>query len=203
MTPLGRRQAETFPSRTPQLQQQVDLLVTSPLKRALYTTLLAWEPAVARLGIENVLVLPEAQECADEPCDTGSPLEVLASNQDFKGLNFARVTPDWTSKKGFYAPDPASLADRAKFIRRFLRDRPEKDIVLVCHGDFLRQLTCDASGPSRVYWRNAEMRIYKFDPATVDQEECLFQLEEAPEATRGYSRRSTEADLDEILQGKI
>lgn len=203
MTPLGRRQAETFPSRTPELQQKVNLLVTSPLKRALHTTLLAWKPAVARLGIESVIVLPEAQECADEPCDTGSPKEVLVSDQDFKGLDLSRVTADWTSKKGFYAPDAASLANRASYVRRFLRDRSERDIVLVCHGDFLRQLTGDESGPSRTFWKNAEMRVYKFNPATVHQDMCFLKLEEVPEATKGYSRHSTEADLEQVLNGKI
>lgn len=203
MTPLGRRQVQAFPSRTSDLQNNIDLIVTSPLKRAIYTTLLGWKPAIDRLGLANLVILPEAQECSDFPCDTGSDKQVLEQEPDFRGLNLSRLMPDWTSKKGFWAPDDASLANRARFLRHFLRDRPEKDIVLVCHGDFLRQLTGDASGPSRTYWKNAEMRIYKFDPTTVDGEECFFQLEQAPEATRGYDPRSSEADIEDMLNGKI
>lgn len=203
MTPLGRRQAETLPSRIPNLQDRVELIVTSPLRRAMYTALLGWKPAIDRLGVENIIVLPEAQECCDFPCDTGSPKELLEVDPDFKGLNFSRLTADWTSKKGFWAPDDASLANRAMFVRQYLRDRPEKDIVLVCHGDFLRQLTCDAGGPSRSYWKNVEMRVYRFDPETVNRDECFFRLEEALDATRGYAPRSTEADLDGMLNGSI
>ena len=203
MTPLGIKQAETLPSRIPDLQSKVDLVVTSPLRRAMYTTLFGWKPAIARLGIENVVVLPEAQECADFPCDTGSSAQSLTNDADFNGLSFSRLTPDWTSKQGFWAPDDASLANRAAFVRRFLRDRPERDIVLVCHGDFLRQLTCDADGPSRSFWKNVAMRVYRFDPDTVDKDECLFVLEEAPEATRGYHPRTTEAELDATINQKI
>lgn len=203
MTPLGIRQSQTLPTRIPDLQEKVDLIVTSPLKRALYTTLFGWKPAIKRLGIGNVVVLPEAQECCDFPCDTGSPREVLESDADFQGLDFSRVTADWNSKQGFYAPDSTSLANRAKFVRKFLRERPEKDIVLVCHGDFLRQLTADAEGPSRSFWKNVEMRVYKFDAESMDQDECFFQLEEAPDATCGYTPKSTEADFDAIPNGKI
>ena len=203
MTPLGKRQCLALPFKIPDLQQRVDLIITSPLRRALHSTLLGWKPAIERLGIGNVLVLPDAQECCDFPCDTGSPREVLESDADFKGLDFSRVTPDWNSKQGFWAPDDASLANRAKFVRQFLRERPEKDIVLVCHGDFLRQLTADAEGPSRSFWKNVEMRVYKFGAETVDRDECFFQLDEAPDATRGYTPRSTEADFDAIPNGKI
>jgi broad specificity phosphatase PhoE len=203
ITPLGIKQADTLPTRIPELQRKVDLIVTSPLRRALYTTLLGWKPAIERLGIANVVVLPEAQECCDFPCDTGSPREQLEMDPDFKGLEFSRLTPDWNSKQGFWAPDDASLADRAKFVRQFLRERPEKDIVLVCHGDFLRQLTADAEGPSRSFWKNVEMRVYKFDAETVDRDECFLQLEEAPEATRGYTPKTTEADFDAIPNGKM
>ena len=93
--------------------------------------------------------------------DTGSAREQLETNPEFAGFNLSDLPADWTSKKGFYAPDAASLANRARFVRRFLRDRPEKDIVLVCHGDFLRQLTCDASGPSHIFWKNAESILWK------------------------------------------
>ena len=203
MTPLGLRQCFSLQSKIPDLQQRVDLIVTSPLRRALHSTLLGWKPAIQRLGIGSVIVLPDAQECCDFPCDTGSPREVLESDADFKGLDFSRITPDWNSKQGFWAPDDASLANRAKFVRQFLRERPEKDIVLVCHGDFLRQLTADAEGPSRSFWKNVEMRVYKFDAETVDRDECFFQLEEAPDATRGYTPRSTEADFDAITNGEI
>ena len=161
----------------PELQTQVDLIVTSPLRRALQTTLRTWGPAVERLGIEKVICLPEAQECLDFACDRGSSLEELSQDHEFTGLNLSLLTPDWNSKTGFWAPDSRSIANRAKWVRHFLCERPEKDIVLLAHGDFLRQITCDTDGPSTYMWRQVEIQIFKFDKTTVDQDECLLKLE--------------------------
>ncbi|KAK3044224.1 hypothetical protein LTS18_001848, partial [Coniosporium uncinatum] len=40
LTPLGRKQAASLAPQIPSLQSQADLIVTSPLKRTLQTTLL-------------------------------------------------------------------------------------------------------------------------------------------------------------------
>lgn len=202
LTPMGWREVQSFPSLIPSLQDKVDLIVTSPLRRATHTTLSGWKQAISRLGLSNVIVLPEAQECMDVPCDTGSSKENLEQDSDFTGLNLSRLTPDWTSKKGFYAPDSISLANRARWVRQFLRERPEKEIVLVCHGDFLRELTADAKGPSRHMWSNVEMRIYSFDPQTLGSE-CFFELEEAPEATRGYRPGKRQLDMSATPNGNL
>lgn len=199
----NRKQAASLPGRTPDLQKQVDLVVTSPLSRTLQTTLLGWGPAVKRLGIQNVICLPEAQECNDYPCDTGISREELEQDPEFDGLNFSRLTPDWTSKQGFWAPDPRSKANRAKTVRQFLRDQPEKDIVLVAHGDILREITADAQGSSSYMWKNAEVRVFKFDPQTVDKDECFLHLEKVIEAAGGYGPTSTMMDFAEEANGKL
>ena len=98
-------------------------------------------------------------------------------------LNLARLTPDWNKKQGFYAPDPESVAQRTKWVRHFLRDRPEKNIVLVGHGDFLRNLTADVNGPSTYMWAQAEIQLHKFDEATVDRDECFLKLEQKVDTT--------------------
>lgn len=53
-------------------------------------------------------------------------------------------TPEWTSSKGFWSDDPVCLHARAKYVRRWLRSQPEKRIVLVSHGTFLRYLVSRA-----------------------------------------------------------
>ena len=77
-----------------QLQQEAEVVVSSPLKRTLQTTKLAWGPAVERLGIENVICLPEAQECNAHPCDTGSAKEVLEKDPELKGFNLEKLVPE-------------------------------------------------------------------------------------------------------------
>lgn len=61
LTALGRKQSASLASQIPQLQAEVDVIISSALKRTLQTTKLGWAPAVARLGIKNVVCLPQAQ----------------------------------------------------------------------------------------------------------------------------------------------
>ena len=202
LTPLGRKQAAALAPKIPQLQDKVEAVVTSPLKRTLQTTLLGWGPAVKRLGIANVICHPGAQECNDFPCDTGVPKEELAKISEFDGFNFSQLTPDWTSKQGFYAADRESIAKRARSVRHYLRDRPEKEIALVAHGDFLRQITCDSQQPSEYMWKNAEVRMFTFDPETVDSEACLLKFEGAVNGAEGYGFGDRELLEDVEVSGE-
>ncbi|KAF2170514.1 hypothetical protein M409DRAFT_51545 [Zasmidium cellare ATCC 36951] len=193
LTPLGKKQAASLAPQLEKIHSKIDLVVSSPLKRTLQTTKLGWAPAVERLGIQNVICLPEAQECNAFPCDTGSSKEILKTNTEFAGFDFSRLKPEWTSKKGFWAPE--SKGERAKWVRQFLRERPEKNIVLVAHGDILRSITGNEGGESTYMWKNAEVREFVFDPKYVQTEECFLVQEENAAAAGGYAPSSSEADL--------
>lgn len=204
LTELGKKQAASLAPYLRQLQNEVDLVVSSPLKRTLQTTKLAYAPAIERLGgLGKVICLPEAQECNDFPCDTGSPREVLESDPEFAGFDLSRLTQDWTSKQGFWAADDEALSNRARAVRQFLRRRPEATVVLVAHGDILRRITCDVNGPSTYMWKNAEARIFSFDPSYVDSDECYLHQEENACAMGGYGPTSTDADVMEFSNGKL
>lgn len=129
------------------------------------------------------------------PCDTGSSREKLEANPEFADFDFSKLTPDWTSKQGFWAPDSESILNRARWVRQWLRARPEKTIVLVAHGDVLRQITAGPSGPSTYHWKNAEARVFHFDSKSVDSEDCFLDQEKIVAAAGGYEPTSTEMDL--------
>ncbi|KAI1327162.1 phosphoglycerate mutase-like protein [Xylariaceae sp. FL0255] len=203
LTPLGRKQAASLSRQIQDLQQEAEVITTSPLKRTLQTTYLGWAPAIERLGGRGkVICIPQAQECNDFPCDTGSSREVLEADPEFAGFNFELLTPDWTSKEGFWSMDDAALTNRARWVRQFLRDRPEKNIVLVAHGDVLRRITATAAGPSQHGWWNAEVRVFEFDPASVDSEDCFLHQTENVAAAGGYGPTSTEIDIEKS-DGKL
>lgn len=48
-------------------------------------------------------------ECNDFPCDTGSPREVLERDPEFNGFDLSNLTPDWTSKQGFWGEEAERL----------------------------------------------------------------------------------------------
>ncbi|KAJ3989543.1 histidine phosphatase superfamily [Lentinula detonsa] len=164
LTPLGRRQSEELYAQTAELQQSADLLVTSPLKRTLQTTIIGYRGLRARLESQNpakpIIVLSRLQEVNDIPCDTGSSRDELKQNDEFRGIDFESLEDDWNFKKGEwcihsctqtllnttlvtgdFAPRSVAVRARARWVRRWLRDRPEQNIVVVAHGDILRQIT--------------------------------------------------------------
>ncbi|KAI0596294.1 histidine phosphatase superfamily [Biscogniauxia sp. FL1348] len=208
LTPLGKKQAASLAHQIPQLQQEAEVIISSPLRRTLQTTYLGWGPAVARLGgPKQVVCLPQAQECNGFPCDTGSARSALEADPEFAVFDLSPLTDDWTSKQGFWAATEAALAGRARWVRRYLRDRPERDIVLVAHGDILRRITARPAPAGHVDslypWRNAEVRIFEFDPDFVASDDPWLYQREDVAAAGGYAPTSTEADIAPLPDGKL
>lgn len=90
-------------------------------------------------------------------------------------------TDDWTSKKGKYAANITALQARARYVRNFLRSRPEKCIVLVAHGDILRYIVFGEQNATP--WSNAEVRKYTF--VEEEDEDAWLKLIET-EAKEGH-----------------
>ncbi|KAK5108455.1 hypothetical protein LTR62_008273 [Meristemomyces frigidus] len=200
LTPHGRQQARSLSPQLSRLnlQSQPDLVVSSPLTRTLQTTLLAWEPAIHRLGgVAKIICLPQAQEVNDFPCDTGRSRSELEAEPEFKGLDFSPLTPEWVGKKGFWAPQ--NVAERARWVRKWLWERPEETIVVVAHGDVLRWITGSPHGASGYAWRNGEVRVFGFESEAGGEvgKEGGFWLDEGGVvgAVGGYGVTSTEMDL--------
>ncbi|EEQ83626.2 phosphoglycerate mutase [Blastomyces dermatitidis ER-3] len=173
LTPHGESQCRDLSAEFPH-HSQIDLVVASPLRRTIYTALLAFEDQIKNKGL-TIIALPEIQETSDVPCDVGSDLTVLQKEVDDNGLpvDLKLVGEDWNSKKEKWAPSAEAIANRAREARRWLKARPEKEIVIVTHGGFLHYFTEDWED-STLYqgtgWRNTEYRTYTF-AASVDQDD--------------------------------
>ncbi|KZT13189.1 phosphoglycerate mutase-like protein [Laetiporus sulphureus 93-53] len=169
LTELGRQQAAKLHADTHHtIQQSAELLVTSPLRRTLSTTVIGYETLRTKLEQQGkqVVVLPQLQECNNLPCDIGSPREALESVPEYAGLSFHHLDPSWTSKSEFYAASNSALKARARWVRQYLRSLPEREIVVVSHGDCLRYIT--EGHKSHHPWANVEVREYTF---AVEEEE--------------------------------
>ncbi|GJE83958.1 phosphoglycerate mutase-like protein [Phanerochaete sordida] len=195
LTQLGRQQSEELYKATKDnIQQSAELLVSSALKRPLSTMIIGYRDLRKRLEAEGkkVIVLPQLQECNDLPCDTGSPREVLEADPEFAGLDFSELTPDWTSKQGFYASTVPALQARARWIRRWLRARPEREIVVVAHGDCLRYVTDGFN--SAAPWANAEVREYTFEKDEGDDERGEAWLKPVKEVAKEGAEEPTSSE---------
>jgi len=134
LTQNGRYQSDLLNYTTKHtFQKTAELLVTSGLKRSMQTMIVGYPWLRKRLEEAGtpVMVLPQLQECNGDRCDIGSPCEELTADPEFSGLDFSLLTPDWRSKKGFYSPRVPALKERARWVRRWLRDRPESEIVVL------------------------------------------------------------------------
>ncbi|KAI0759910.1 phosphoglycerate mutase-like protein [Irpex lacteus] len=172
LTALGRQQsADLYEETKDTIQKTAELLVSSALRRPMQTMIIGYADLRKRLESEGkpVIILPQLQECNEHPCDRGSPREALEADPEFVGLDFSSLTPDWTSKQGFYAATVPALQARARWNRNWLRSRPEKEIVVVAHGDCLRYITDGFN--SGAPWANAEVREYTFEKEEEEDEQ--------------------------------
>ncbi|KAK4999313.1 hypothetical protein LTR66_001637 [Elasticomyces elasticus] len=170
LTPFGEQQCRELQENFP-FHKTVDCIVASPIKRTIATALLAFQRDIEAKDLK-VIALPEIQETSDLPCDTGSDVAEIAREFDGRPVDLTLVKEGWNSKQGKWAPTAKAIDARAREARRWLMQRPEKEIVVVTHGGSLHYLTEDWTGSQRYTemlpgtgWANTEYRSYTFDPA--------------------------------------
>ncbi|KAE8149532.1 histidine phosphatase superfamily [Aspergillus avenaceus] len=166
LTDLGNEQCrqlrENFPSH-----DKVELVTASPLRRTMYTALQSFGPVFEAHKDTKLILLPEVQEISDVACDTGSDPDVLRKEIEENGLpvDSSLVYEGWNVKTGRYLPTHDAIRNRAREARRWLKARPEKEIVVVTHGGFLHYFTEDWEDSSQYQgtgWVNTEYRTYEF-----------------------------------------
>lgn len=148
MKMLGLGLQSTVTSHTDRIK--VQLLLASPLRRAIQTCQLSFAPCIER-GLV-ISAVPHAEEVSDTPSDTGSPVEVL--REEFGEVNFEFLKEKWYLREGEFATDAKAVNERAKKLRKWIKQRPEKEIALVSHGFFNHFLTgeVDDKGEQTTPW---------------------------------------------------
>lgn len=156
LTPFGEEQCAALRKTFP-YHHDISLIVSSPLRRTIYTAVLSFAPALANGHCRpNIIALPEIQETSDFPCDIGSDLDKLRDEITEKHLpvDLTLVPEGWNIKtaENKWAPSAEALAKRAKEARTYLRERVfelqkagDKDpqIVILTHGGYLHYFTED------------------------------------------------------------
>lgn len=165
LTARGREQASALADTVAALAP--DLIVASPLTRALRTCALA----CARLPHAPV-VHPACAERLAYSCDIGAPTAELAAA--WPRADFSAVPPDawwWAPadaprgaeeslrrlRAGVGEPRDAVVARAADF-RRWVVARPERRVVVFSHGVYLRHLLAPSPRELAPSFDNCEMR---------------------------------------------
>ena len=154
LTAYGAEQAAALASETAALG--VERVVTSPLTRAIQTTLLAFPaPRTAPITVEALL-----RERLESSCDVGRSPAALAA--DFPALAFGHLPDRWWHNEGTVDPQAIVLepdtvfADRVAALRGWLGERPESTLAVIGHGAFLRTLTGEG-------YANGQLRTFRLD----------------------------------------
>ena len=140
LTELGRRQVAEAASRV--RDYPYELVVTSPLTRAIQTTLGLFEghPAAPLIHVEGL----HREHCASS-CDVGRPPPALLA--EFPGLAFGHLEEVWwhrdgePDERGVHIEPAHVLTGRVDAFRDWLAARPERLIAVVGHGTFFYHLT--------------------------------------------------------------
>ncbi|KAM0746978.1 PGAM-domain-containing protein [Meredithblackwellia eburnea MCA 4105] len=242
LTPLGVSQARTLSTSYPTLfsllhstPREKTLLVTSPFRRTLQTTLIGFaellpgpgytppppktsgegrnsadeqgvapvysapppphsssshSPPQSHLGQGepqiNLQLLPQLQECGSSPCDTGSALPTtIAHFPPWLGEYFSTVwdEPDWNQNRGMFDPEEGKQRERARWVRRWLRERGEDVVVVVSHHGFLRRVCGLPTKVGVTQWDNCEAREYQFVDPTAEDDDA--EVERVADVTIG------------------
>lgn len=88
--------------------------------------------------------------------------------------------PEWNQNEGHFAAEAKALIARGKKLRNALRERPEKYIALVSHGQFAHFIVGNVNMQGEEttrQWENTECRGYRF-LAEDDEEAQMVELEE-------------------------
>lgn len=129
LTPLGVTRCNNL---SPTLHESLhpSLICASPLRRAIQTA-----QHLFSTGPRPILLLPDAQEATDVPSDTGSSREAIEGEFGDE-IDASRLEDGWNSNEGKYGAGKEALAERARRLRAWLRERPEMDVVVIGHGNF-------------------------------------------------------------------
>jgi broad specificity phosphatase PhoE len=144
LTPTGKEQACSILNNYC-LMNKPTLILISPLQRCIQTALYGFHPDFNRdcatLFSQNPLILamPHLQETTENLCDTGSPLEKLKQEYG-KYISFPDEffsSDDWFVKSGTaFANDNELLNQRAEFVKKFIKEQLDQEVIVVTHGDF-------------------------------------------------------------------
>ena len=137
LSPKGIQQVEAARHTVSNLQ--VDLIVVSPLTRAIETAVGMFSGAATSMIVFDLL-----REQLGNSCDVGrSPTELAA---EFPMLDFDHLDDPWwhngeKDHRGVPAEPTEHVDRRVAEFSKWISERPESSIAAVGHGEFFRRLT--------------------------------------------------------------
>ncbi|CAF3783422.1 unnamed protein product [Rotaria sp. Silwood1] len=162
LSPHGRTQAIATIENLKKIPS-IDLVVCSPLTRALQTYLLVFN----NQHHPPLIIHPDIQEVCTEPCDTGRSINQLMIKfpnlcDQLNKMEKTFGDSEWldkTNPESSYSPK--QIKQRAKRFLQWLNNRPEKHIFIISHNLMLKELIQGDSN-QRFNLQNGEIRTVEY-----------------------------------------
>ncbi|KAI1167568.1 histidine phosphatase superfamily [Nemania serpens] len=144
LTELGIQQCYTLAADIAKLGK-IDLILSSPMKRAIQTAIAAF-PAYIQ-SQSKIVLLPDLQEFGVNNSDVGSCRADLVRQFGSAHLDYSLVDAEWTNKGPGTRYDPQFTTARARATRLFIRAIAQRyratdaHIVVVSHSVYIGHLT--------------------------------------------------------------
>lgn len=136
----GISQAKKLYHSVRELREKVQLIICSPLSRAINTMQIAFPDVNC-----SIIISPLVRERGDKLCDKGIPLPLL--QERYPQYEFMHFSSDiWWScdpnpPHDFIKESNESLHFRQQELIEFLKTRSETIVVIITHGQFIKTLT--------------------------------------------------------------
>lgn len=210
LTPAGMEQCRIFSEQFP-FMDKIACVLSSPLKRAIQSSLLAFAPALRN---KQVIVLPEITEVGSHPSGFGSSPEELVS-QFGNRINVDNVPHDFADlhPESPWAYEMEKIIHRMGLARDSLKDLAIKagdgaHIVVMTHGQSCHFLAEDFDGPKPPIFRcewdgNLTYRSYKVDLSTSRWIEVPESREKRGAPVDSHVNEAAELHIVNFLVDKI
>lgn len=157
----GKAQCIALGARIREIKLQVDVILVSPLTRTLQTASHMFAGSTSAPRMVAIEMCREAH--GGHPCDQRRPIRMLRT--EFPHVDFSLVgTDDDTWHNPDRRETVREVSIRAEKFLQILRERPERNIMVVSHGVFLETflnrcgLFCTDDTIKMKRFENAEMR---------------------------------------------
>ena len=162
---VGVDQCAKLNNATAHIFNDVQLLLISPLRRTIQTAIFTFPQLLHRIPWIAVEILRE--QTSKNPADHRHSVSQQSLN--FPHISFENMEGDEDTVQRKYPdgePD-AHVVERAAVFLRYLANRPEKEVIVVSHGNYLFHLfnhvLTNVGEEQKVYFQNCEIRSFVLD----------------------------------------
>ena len=164
LTSNGMKQCEELKKKIQfdNLYNQIELIVVSPLTRSLETSKNIFDKLIFKT---KFICLEEIREHIDKPCHKRKKKNILIKKYKFIDFSNLEHENDFLYENFNGLETKNEVINRCiKFIR-WLKNRREKNIFVVTHGNFLYPMFNNVlkNVHNKTFFSNCELRIYEFD----------------------------------------